>query len=507
MTWALRRSIKMGPLRLNVSVEGLGISTGVRGARVSVGPRGTYVTLGRGGFQYRKKIAIRHVANERPRVVPPAPETGPSRTAHAEVGYITSATASELAVLSPDAMLHDTQSYLNRTNVFRLYMVAAVLAIIWAFSALIPVAAVALLVVLVSVGIPIRTWDLERRTARIFYDVDDQEVVDRIAIANSVGQSLSTSACLWHIFYSANTDDWKKNAGAGALIRRTSIRASVGTLPQIELNIEPWCIPFGPQRLLFLPDRLMVWDGKKLAGVPYENLEVNPDKSRFIEEGSVPRDSRRVGTTWRFVRRDGGPDLRFKNNAQLPILEYGRLEIVSQSGLRIVLQTSTPAPVVAAAKMLAELSRRATQHFEEMLSGAADAERREVSDDAAQLPGVAVNPPTDPALKLAGSVSTLLKYIASADRRLATEELRFAESVIRTTLPPGHAHADELVEAFRNLPTDAESISSAIAVLRSTSPQYRVWTMDVLRKLSLADGKTTPKETERLDELDRALGA
>src|SRR5690349_7083823 len=66
MGLSFRSSLKMGPLRVNVSGTGVGLSAGVRGARVSVGPRGTYVTLSAGGFRYQKKLNSGLQAAQRP---------------------------------------------------------------------------------------------------------------------------------------------------------------------------------------------------------------------------------------------------------------------------------------------------------------------------------------------------------------------------------------------------------------------------------------------------------
>ena len=56
MGWSFRKSIRFGPVRLNLSKSGLGVSTGIRGFRVSTGPRGTYLRAGRGGIYYTKKL-------------------------------------------------------------------------------------------------------------------------------------------------------------------------------------------------------------------------------------------------------------------------------------------------------------------------------------------------------------------------------------------------------------------------------------------------------------------
>jgi DNA polymerase-3 subunit epsilon len=56
MSFYIRKSIKFGPIRFNISKSGIGISSGVPGARISTGPRGTYINMGRNGVYYRKKI-------------------------------------------------------------------------------------------------------------------------------------------------------------------------------------------------------------------------------------------------------------------------------------------------------------------------------------------------------------------------------------------------------------------------------------------------------------------
>lgn len=45
MGFRYRKSIKLGPFRLNLSKRGAGVSVGVKGARVGIGPRGVRTTL------------------------------------------------------------------------------------------------------------------------------------------------------------------------------------------------------------------------------------------------------------------------------------------------------------------------------------------------------------------------------------------------------------------------------------------------------------------------------
>jgi hypothetical protein len=52
----VRKSLKAGPFRFNLSTSGIGVSAGVPGFRVGTGPRGNYVHMGRGGVYYRATL-------------------------------------------------------------------------------------------------------------------------------------------------------------------------------------------------------------------------------------------------------------------------------------------------------------------------------------------------------------------------------------------------------------------------------------------------------------------
>lgn len=59
MGWYLRKSVKIGPMRVNFSKRGVGASVGVKGFRVGSGPKGPYVAGGRGGLYFRQSLRSR----------------------------------------------------------------------------------------------------------------------------------------------------------------------------------------------------------------------------------------------------------------------------------------------------------------------------------------------------------------------------------------------------------------------------------------------------------------
>lgn len=52
----LRKSVRVGPLRFNLSRSGIGVSAGIPGLRIGFGPRGNYVHAGKGGLYYRTTL-------------------------------------------------------------------------------------------------------------------------------------------------------------------------------------------------------------------------------------------------------------------------------------------------------------------------------------------------------------------------------------------------------------------------------------------------------------------
>jgi hypothetical protein len=104
--------------------------------------------------------------------------------------------------------------------------------------------------------------------------------------------------------------------------------------------VDAIAIGVGRQTLHFLPDRLLVFDGARVGAVPYAHLNVTCDPTRFIEDGTPPRDARVVDRTWRYVNKSGGPDRRFKGNKELPVCLYDGLAFSSASGLNELVQVS-----------------------------------------------------------------------------------------------------------------------------------------------------------------------
>lgn len=91
MSFYLRKSVKAGPFRFNLSKSGVGVSAGVPGFRVGTGPRGNYVRVGGSGVFYRATRPQQSTPDSGWTPPPPAP------VADVLLEDVTGATAAELA--------------------------------------------------------------------------------------------------------------------------------------------------------------------------------------------------------------------------------------------------------------------------------------------------------------------------------------------------------------------------------------------------------------------------
>ncbi|MEU1386632.1 DUF4236 domain-containing protein [Nonomuraea sp. NPDC005730] len=317
MGFYVRTSLRVGPFRFTLSQAGLGVSTGIPGLRAGMSPRGNVVRMGRGAISYRT--------------------TAPER----------------------DVVMHDVVSLVpaRPSDVVQQLRKAAGRRPYWPFA----LAALLLAgpatgrfgLVVIAVGLPGVLWvalrDRAARAVVVMYDVTDEAARRFDHLVSSI-TGLQRARGFWLITASGaitSTYQFKVNAGASSLLRRLNASARLAGPRILITNVAVPTLTAGSLSVHFLPDRVLFRDGRHVADLAYQHLQVAMEHARFIEGGPVPRDGTVVDSTWRYVNVNGGPDRRFKNNARLPVLRYGRLTLRSHSGLNLVWDVSQ-APLVHA---------------------------------------------------------------------------------------------------------------------------------------------------------------
>jgi DNA polymerase-3 subunit epsilon len=215
-------------------------------------------------------------------------------------------------------------------------------------------------IVLLVLALPGLVWlylrDRARRSVVAFYEVDGPQARWFEQAVDVLG-GLGRCAAVWRINAAGEvttTHQYKVNAGASRILSRDRVSVTSKGPKVLVTNITVPGIEAGRHALHFLPNRLLVRDGRRFAAVRYEDLHVAEERTRFIEDGSVPRDAVQVDTTWRCVNVKGGPDRRFNNNAQLPIMLYARIAMTTSAGLLWIVDASVVAAGERVARVLAD---------------------------------------------------------------------------------------------------------------------------------------------------------
>lgn len=69
------------------------------------------------------------------------------------------------------------------------------------------------------------------------------------------------------------------------------------------------------------------------ALIDYRDINIDYISCHFVEEETVPKDSIVISKTWKYCNKNGSRDMRFSNNYEIPVVQYGELLLKSHSGL------------------------------------------------------------------------------------------------------------------------------------------------------------------------------
>ena len=146
----------------------------------------------------------------------------------------------------------------------------------------------------------IHQYDQLKKSVVLMYDLDGSSLQTFENLYSAIAE-LSQCGAVWHLTAKGDVYDPKYHAGAGALVNRKRMNPSFKNPPYVKTNLSIPYLSFGNRSLYLLPDRILFYAPNGIGAVDYNSLELNFNSTRFIEEGSVPRDADIVDQTWRYV--------------------------------------------------------------------------------------------------------------------------------------------------------------------------------------------------------------
>ena len=343
--------VGIGPswARVRVSTRGVGMSAGPRIARMHVSNRGVGVSTGLGPFsawtgaRYPRVNRVTVGGSGGTRYLA-EPAYDPRAV---EMASVRGLDAPALAPTGPD----DLVEQLNAADKFPKWTLMALLSALLLFGGISnlgngAVASGAFILALAALATVLAVATYRKESIEHLVPVEyalEGQISEWAAQMERTWVALRQLQGSWRIVESGQVQtlhQHKTNAGASHLNSRVGASFSTAPPKVLVANVTVPSVHSGNTTLYFLPDRILVRTGRRWTDVGYEHLRVEARHQRFIEDGTPPRDAKQVGTTWKFVNKGGGPDRRFKDNRQLPVMLYGRVTLSSSQGLSWILDLS-----------------------------------------------------------------------------------------------------------------------------------------------------------------------
>lgn len=175
---------------------------------------------------------------------------------------------------------------------------------------------------------------LENCFVNIDMEVDEQFEKKYLALLENYKTLLSCDR-IWDITSSVAIDQQATRSAASTAVTRRPVKFGFSNIDIVKSKYDALHFENANSGDLFIyPAFVAIVDAHKKFGlVDIRELEFNFHGQRFLEEEKVPKDAAVVDHTWAKVNKNGTPDKRFKDNYQIPICEYGEIELTSTTGL------------------------------------------------------------------------------------------------------------------------------------------------------------------------------
>jgi hypothetical protein len=351
MALKFRRRIRVLPgFTVNLSKSGLSATVGIRGASINLGKRGNYLNVGIPGTGIYDRIKI---GGKRVGSIPGQLEDGPAPTMD-RTPKITPLGHEEREIksfnpelLTSEGLFGLKESILHaqrEKEELRQESKAARRSKTWALTWVVFSHVLVFGIFINSIREAYKRKvaeaasaeaDLNNYKLSIAFDFDKEILNDYITMRKAF-ERLSASESIWDITTERSTDKVKERTTANKSLDRTRVTFGQGSLSLIDTKEAPFRLEnANGGDLLIYPQFALILDkkGKEFGVLDLREMEIHHRFIRFIETEVVPSDSKVVGRSWKYSNKDGSRDKRFKDNYQIPEVEYSELRFRSQTGL------------------------------------------------------------------------------------------------------------------------------------------------------------------------------
>lgn len=324
-----RKSLNIGKgIRINISTSGVGYSFGVPGARVtktaSGSVRQTYSIPG-SGISY---------------VTESSSNTGAQNQSHKE---------DKFANAVDNLNFNNLDSGIYNKEIRKVILWRKISKILLIFTCGFGVSSIANHSVFPIAVLLFLAWLFIKKSVgkmKVDYELDDVVQTQYYKLCNAWLTAFGSMG-VWQISQTCITNNKKDNCGAKIALNPVPITEKIRKKisPDIRTNIEPVCVPIVNDKgkckgqVLILPDRVLISKGSTLAAIELRDIKttVSVQPMAIPSSSLYQRDAKIVGYKYMHENSDGSADKRFKDNPKLPIINYGRIDVVANGSAIISL--------------------------------------------------------------------------------------------------------------------------------------------------------------------------
>ena len=183
---------------------------------------------------------------------------------------------------------------------------------------------------------------LKHRLESTKYDIDESVPADVLTLYEQLCQSfeqLLTTQKIWEQTFKMQNLQAKSSAGSVVELKETNF--GVGVFNYIKSKFDVPIIPVGNQLLYLYPEyAVLSTSPSRFEIIDHSNISMIYTTIRFNEPGFYPTDAEKIGTTWEYVNKNGGPDRRYANNRQISVVKYGGINLTIKGKLTVTFQIS-----------------------------------------------------------------------------------------------------------------------------------------------------------------------
>ncbi|MHC2332845.1 DUF4236 domain-containing protein [Bradyrhizobium sp. USDA 4454] len=170
---------------------------------------------------------------------------------------------------------------------------------------------------------------------------------------------LSKSERKWDITAYRAKGRGQERSVATEIVERSPIELGTSELPIIHSEYVAMRLQNANGADLFVyPGFVAVYQtDRNFALVDLQDVELTFVPVRFHETERIPSDTKQIGSTWQYTNKDGSPDRRYADNAEIPVVLYAQLNLKSATGLSEAYMFSNAQAAASFADAIADFRR------------------------------------------------------------------------------------------------------------------------------------------------------